>query len=161
ARTQMPLISSTQTAPTALESRGGQPVSTPTALPRPIYPSLYQINTRVWLTELSSAIGRAATLDDIPDAELDRVAAMGVDWVWLLSGWQTGSLCRQVSLNNPEWREEFQHTLPDLCDADIAGSGFAITGYSVSPGLGGDPALARLRERLRGRGLRLLLDFVP
>ena len=31
------------------------------------YPSLYQINTRVWLTELSRGLGRAATLDDIPD----------------------------------------------------------------------------------------------
>jgi glycosidase len=27
--------------------------------------------------------------------------------------------------------------------------------------LGGEAALARLRERLRQRGLRLLLDFVP
>ena len=31
----------------------------------------------------------------------------------------------------------------------------------MHPGLGGDAALARLRERLRKRGLRLLLDFVP
>ena len=35
------------------------------------YPSLFQINTRVWLTELSRVIGRPATLNDIPDAELD------------------------------------------------------------------------------------------
>ena len=35
----------------------------------PRYPALYQINTRVWLTELSRALGRRATLDDIPDAE--------------------------------------------------------------------------------------------
>ena len=41
----------------------------------PLCPSLYQINTRVWLTELSRALGRPATLDDIPDAELDRLAA--------------------------------------------------------------------------------------
>ncbi len=34
----------------------------------PRYPSLYQINTRVRLTELSRALGRPATLDDIPDA---------------------------------------------------------------------------------------------
>ena len=53
-------------------------------------PSLYQINTRVWLTELSRALGRPATLDDIPDAELDRLAEMGFDWVWFLSVWQTG-----------------------------------------------------------------------
>ena len=38
----------------------------------PLYPSLYQINTRVWLTELSRILGRRATLDDIPDTELDR-----------------------------------------------------------------------------------------
>ncbi len=44
---------------------------------------------------------------------------------------------------------------------DIAGSGFAITSYSVHGDLGGDAALARLRERLGKRGLRLLLDFVP
>jgi hypothetical protein len=31
------------------------------------YPSLYQVNTRVWLTELSRNLGRAATLDDVPD----------------------------------------------------------------------------------------------
>ena len=40
----------------------------------PLYPSLHQINTRVWLTELSQGLGRPATLDDIPDAELDRGA---------------------------------------------------------------------------------------
>src|SRR5262249_10543978 len=59
------------------------------------------------------------------------------------------------------WRREFAETLPDLRDDDIAGSGFAITGYTVHRALGGDAALARLRARLRGRGLRLMLDFVP
>jgi hypothetical protein len=44
--------------------------------------SLYQINTRVWLTELSRKLGRAATLNDVPDAELDRLAELGFDRVW-------------------------------------------------------------------------------
>ena len=39
-----------------------------------LYPSLYQINTRVWLTDLFRTLGRPATLDDIPDVELDRLA---------------------------------------------------------------------------------------
>jgi glycosidase len=129
--------------------------------PKPLYPSLYQINSRVWLTELSRKLGRAATLDDIPDEELDRIAALGFDWVWFLSVWQTGLASRRISRNDPEWRQEFQHTLPDLCDDDIPGSGFAITGYLVHKNLGGDAALARLRERLRKRALRLMLDFVP
>jgi hypothetical protein len=124
-------------------------------------PLLYQINTRVWLTELSEKLGRSATLDDIPDAELDRLAALGFDWIWLLSVWQTGPGAQQVSRSNPEWRREFHDTLPDLRDEDIAGSGFAITGYTVHTSLGGDAALARIRQRLAKRGLKLMLDFVP
>jgi hypothetical protein len=129
------------------------------ALPR--YPSLYQINTRAWVTELSRALGRAARLDDVPDAELDRLAETGFDWVWFLSVWQTGLAGQRISRTNAGWRKEFQDTLADLREEDIAGSGFAITGYTVHQSLGGDAALARLRDRLRRRGLRLLLDFVP
>jgi len=128
---------------------------------KPRYPSLYQVNTRVWLTELSRHLQRPAALDDIPETELDRIAKMGFDWVWLLSVWQTGPASRRVSRTDAEWRKGFQHTLPDLCDDDIMGSGFAITGYTVHESLGGNPALARFRERLRKRGLRLMLDFVP
>jgi len=127
----------------------------------PRYPALYQINTRVWLTELSHDLGRAATLDDIPDGALDRLAQQGFDWLWFLSVWQTGQASQRISRAIPELRKEFQETLPDLCEADIAGSGFAITGYTVHEHLGGDAALARLRARLQRRGLRLLLDFVP
>ncbi len=125
------------------------------------HPLLYQLNTRVWLTELSRTIGKPATLDDIPDGELDRLAQMGFDWVWFLSVWQTGAAGQRVSRANHEWRREFQETLPDLREEDIAGSGFAITGYRVHQALGGETALARLRKRLSKRGLKLLLDFVP
>jgi hypothetical protein len=127
----------------------------------PHYPALYQINTRVWLTELARGLGRPATLNDVPDAALDQWAAQGFDWVWFLSVWQTGPASQKVSRSNPEWRKDFQETLPDLHEEDICGSGFAITGYTVHTNLGGDAALARLRERLKKRGLRLMLDFVP
>lgn len=125
------------------------------------YPSLYQVNTRVWLTELSENLGRPATLDDIPDTELDRLAEMGFDWIWFLSVWATGEKGRKVSLENPEWRQEFEQTLRNLKEEDIGGSGFAIAEYHVHPNLGGDAALKRLRERLKSRGLNLMLDFVP
>jgi hypothetical protein len=125
------------------------------------YPSLYQINSRVWLTELSRALGKRATLDDIPDAELDGLAERAFDWVWFLSVWQTGPAARAISRANAGWRNEFQETLPDLREEDIAGSGFAIQNYTVHRDLGGDAALARLRQRLQKRGLKLMLDFVP
>jgi hypothetical protein len=125
------------------------------------YPTLYQINTRVWLTEMSRKLGRAAMLDDIPDAELDRLAELGFDWMWFLSVWQTGPAAQQVSRSNAGWRKEFQETLPDLREYDIAGSGFAIHNYTVHRDLGGAGALARLRQRLQQHGLKLMLDFVP
>ena len=125
------------------------------------YPSLYQINTRVVLTELSGKLGRPATLDDFPDSDLDRLVARGFDWVWFLSVWQTGPAGQRISRANAEWRREFHETLPDLREEDIAGSGFAITGYTVPDSMGGDAALARLRRRLTKRGLKLMLDFVP
>ena len=46
-----------------------------TAVPSPRHPSLYQLNTRARLAELADELGRPATLDDIPDASLDRFAA--------------------------------------------------------------------------------------
>jgi glycosidase len=130
-------------------------------LGNPRYPSLYQINARVWLTELSRALGRRATLDDVPDAALDQFAQQGFDWIWMLSVWQTGPAAQAVSRANLGWRREFEETLPDLTDEDIAGSGFAIQNYTVHRDLGGDAALARLRVRMQKRGLKLMLDFVP
>lgn len=86
---------------------------------------------------------------------------MGFDWLWLLSVWQTGTAGQHISRSNAAWRREFEQTLPDLREEDIAGSGFAITRYTVHRELGGDEALARLRTLARQRGLRLMLDFVP
>ena len=130
-------------------------------MPEPRYPVLYQANTRIWLNNLSRQLGRASTLEDIPDGELDRLAGLGFDWLYLLGAWTTGKAGRQVSRSNPEWRAEFQRILPDLNEEDICGSCFALRAYRVHPQLGGNAALERLRERLRPRGLRLMLDFVP
>jgi hypothetical protein len=127
----------------------------------PRYPSLYQINTRVWLRHLSHDAGSQITLADIGDATIDGFAERGFDWIWLLSVWQTGAAGRAVSRNNPQWRAEFAAVLPDLTEDDICGSGFSIAAYTVSDALGGPAALAQFRERLARRGIRLMLDFVP
>ena len=125
------------------------------------YPSLYQINTRVWLRELGSTLGRPATLADIPDAFLDQVAAQGFDYVWFLGLWQTGQAGREVSLSHPEWLKEFQATLPGFTEADVSGSPFAVTGYTLHRDFGREADLFSLKERLRARGLKLIVDFVP
>jgi len=125
------------------------------------YPVLYQINTRVYLQQRSRQLGRLATLDDIADTTLDEWVNQGFDWVYCLGVWQTGTKAPQVSRTNPEWVAEYQRLLVDLQDEDICGSCFAVTGYTVHTGMGGDAAMERLRDRLHRRGLKLMLDFVP
>ena len=129
--------------------------------PLPRFPSLYQINTRCYLAELEARLARPVTLHDVPDADVDRIASSGFDWVWLLGIWQTGEAGRQVSLRQPEWQGEYRELLPDFTSADVAGSPFAVREYAVHTDFGGAKALGDFRRRLAERGVRLMLDFVP
>jgi alpha amylase-like protein len=154
------------TTPTASTSRCSDcPRPPPSAWsespPGGLLNALYQINTRVWLHELGVALGRSATLADADDAVLDRIAADGFDWVWLLGVWQTGEAGRRVSLSRPEWQRQYREVLPDFAPDDVCGSPFAVREYVVNQDFGGPRALERLRKRLAERKLRLMLDFVP
>jgi glycosidase len=124
------------------------------------HPLLYQINTRVVLAELGAARRGPATLDDLPDSMLDRIAADGFEWVWMLGVWQTGEVGQEISRTNPSLRDAYAHELPGFDEPDIVGSPFAIREYRAHQAFGGDKALARLRSRLAARGLKLVLDFV-
>jgi hypothetical protein len=125
------------------------------------YPALEQIHTRLFLNGLAAPAGRRATLDDIPDGDLDRLAAEGFDWVWFLGVWQTGAAGRTEALADPALTVEYRRVLPDFEERDVCGSCFAVSSYTVHSDFGGNAALLRLRDRLRRRGLRLMLDFVP
>ena len=124
-------------------------------------PALFQLNTRARLCEIGAAGRGTASFDDLPDADLDRIAGDGFDWVWLLGIWQTGDAGRTVSLQQPEWQAEYREVLCDCTPADVVGSPFAVRDYVVHRDFGGPQALQRLRRRLAKRGLRLMLDFVP
>ncbi len=125
------------------------------------YPTLYQVNVRVWLQRLTKQLNRPAMLDDIADSVIDEWVQSGFDWVYFLGVWQTGKLAPQISRTNPEWVAEYQRLLSDLTDEDVCGSCFAVTAYSAHPTMGGNAALKRLRDRLHQCGLKLMLDFVP
>jgi hypothetical protein len=125
------------------------------------YPTLYQINTRVWLHELAGSLGRPATLADIPDDFLDRLASLGFDYIWFLGLWQTGAAGRQVALDRPDWRQAFQKMLPDLSEADVVSSPFGVVSYTLHRDFGDAAALPDLRRRLQARELKLMVDFVP
>jgi hypothetical protein len=125
------------------------------------HPLLFQVNTRITLEELGRSLRRPATLDDLPDALFDGLRERGFDWLWLLGVWRTGPASTSVSRSDPTLRAALLGALPDLTEADISGSPFAIRQYEVRSEWGGRAALARVRQRLEARGLRLLLDFVP
>lgn len=125
------------------------------------FPVLYEVNARIWLQEQGRTRGRCATLDDVSDRELDQIAALGFDWVWLMGAWQTGHAGRALSIRQSSWRADYARVLPDVRESDVCGSPYAVQAYTAHADFGGDAALHRLRERLHQRGLRLMLDFVP
>ncbi|HEX5758379.1 MAG TPA: alpha-amylase family glycosyl hydrolase [Thermoanaerobaculia bacterium] len=96
----------------------------------------------------------------MPVAELDRLAAAGVDLLWLMGVWPSGPRGIEIARTLPDLLADYRRLLPDFGDGDVGGSPYSIAAYAVDPALGGAGALARLRERLAARGMRLLLDFV-
>ncbi|MAS37586.1 MAG: alpha-amylase [Anaerolineaceae bacterium] len=124
----------------------------------PTKPVIYEINTWVWLTTLSEHYQRTITLENVPDEILDELVTYGLDAVWLMGVWarspKSVGLCRQ-------YVHEYRPALPDATQDDVVGSPYAVWDYQVDSHLGGRDALAALRQRLRDRGLQLVLDFVP
>ncbi len=127
----------------------------------PRHPLLYEINTRVWVRELSAATGRRLTLDTIPVEEIERIAAFGADAIWLMGVWTTGLTAIRLARTDPGLRVDYRRALADLTDGDVIGSPYAVSRYQVSAELGGPAALASLRAMLAGYGMQLVLDFVP
>ena len=66
------------------------------------------------LRDLSRELKRQATLNDVPDSLLDRLARAGFDWLWFLGVWQTGAAGRRVSREHHEWQTQFREILPDF-----------------------------------------------
>lgn len=121
-------------------------------------PIIYEINTWVWLNHLSRAYSCPITLANVPAREIEQLADWQFDAVWLMGLWHRGAATRKSALN---YLHEYRHALPDITEADVPGSAFAICDYQVEEQLGGRDGLAVFREQLREHGIKLILDFVP
>ncbi len=124
----------------------------------PRYPSLYQLNTRVWLRRLSSERGKQITLAEIDDATIDNSALQGFD----LAVERVADRARRPS---------------GL--AEQAGMASRVQSRPTRPSRGRHMRLrlrnhrlrrqrsdwgwrrAQFHERLARRGIKLMLDFVP
>ncbi len=122
---------------------------------------IYEINTWIWLNELSRKYDEKITLANIPEAEWDRLAGLGFNAVWLMGVWERSPAGLAIAMQNPGIMSDLRDALPDLNEEDIIGSPYCITDYHVDEGIGGDEGLDKARKELSSRGLRLILDFVP
>jgi hypothetical protein len=127
----------------------------------PEKPVIYEINTAVWLDDLSRRHGRQVTLADVAGADWDSVTPDGVDAVWLMGVWERSPAGLAVANANSELQASFRAALPDLRPEDVIGSPYCVRGYVVDNRFGGPEALAKARAALSSRGVRLLLDYVP
>lgn len=129
--------------------------------PWPKNPLLYEINTWVWLGELSRKAGRTLTLATVPVEEWERLAAWGFDAVWLMGIWERSPAGLAIANHNENLLAEFRRALPDFRTADNVGSPYCVRRYVVDEHLGGPSGLAAARQALAARGVGLILDFVP
>jgi Alpha amylase, catalytic domain len=127
----------------------------------PRYPTVYEINTWVWLAELSAKAGHPVALGSVPETEWDALAAHGFDAVWLMGVWERSPAGIAIANRNKNLLDEFKRVLPDFRPQDNVGSPYCVRRYVVDQHLGGPEGLAAARQELAKRDLRLILDFVP
>jgi len=127
----------------------------------PRYPTIYEINTWVWLSELSERSGTSVTLGSVPSAEWDALAARGFDGVWLMGVWERSPAGIGIAARNEGLLRAFHSALPDFSPGDNVGSAYCVRRYVADQHLGGAEGLPVARRMLAERGLRLILDFVP
>ncbi len=105
-------------------------------------------STYVWLDQLSRHYGRPIwRLDQIPDEELDTLAARGFTGLWLIGLWERSRASQTIKQlrGNPE----------------AVASAYSLMDYRIADDLGGDDAYRNLRDRAWARGMRLASDMVP
>ena len=105
-------------------------------------------STYVWLDQLSKLYRLPVKrLQDIPDAELDRIAERGFTALWLIGLWQRSHASQKIKQlhGNPEAKA----------------SAYALEKYEISSDIGGHEGYENLLQRARQRGIRLASDMVP
>src|SRR5512133_1285617 len=125
------------------------------------YPVFYEINTFVWLSELSKRYQQKISLENVPAEEWDALAKSGIDVVWLQGVWERSPEGKRISASNEMLRQEFMNALPDFEEEDNLGSAYCVRRYEVDERLGGKNGLAEARRQLITRRILLILDFIP
>ncbi len=120
-------------------------------------PSIYEINAAVFLNEESKKAATALTFATVPDSTWDDIEKLKIDAVWFMGVWERSPMAQKMAHNDPSLKK----ALPDLKEKDIFGSAYSIHNYVVDSRFGGDKSLAVARKKLKERGIKMILDYVP
>ena len=96
---------------------------------------LYEINTRVHCNRF----------DQVTQAELDELAQLGFDAVWMMGVWSISDGAQRIS---------------KITSDDFEGSPYAVPSYEINRDLGGRSQFSRLVKRAHATGLSVIVDFV-
>ena len=127
----------------------------------PAQPVIYEIDTAVWLGDLSRAAGQLVTLADVTGSDWDEITPDGANAVWLMGVWERSPAGLALTNANQELQASFREALPDLRPEDVIGSPYCVRRYVADDMFGGRSGLAAARAALAARGVRLILDYVP
>jgi hypothetical protein len=105
-------------------------------------------NSLIWLHQLSEKYGRPIDrLDEIPEQEIEELAARGITGLWLIGVWERSAASKRI-----------KHFSGNL---SAEASAYSLAGYRVAKSLGGTEALTGLRELAERNGIRLAADMTP
>jgi hypothetical protein len=79
----------------------------------PTHPVIYEVNTWVWLHDLAQEHGNPMTLDNIPEAELKRLADLNFDGIWLMGVWERSPAGCRIAREDPALQDTYRLALPD------------------------------------------------
>ncbi|MFA5354269.1 MAG: alpha-amylase family glycosyl hydrolase, partial [Thermodesulfovibrionales bacterium] len=127
-------------------------------------PRLFEINTALWLSELSHADGREVTLGDVPPHVWDGFRDLGFDYIWLMGVWRRSPAGLEAFRKDPAFlsvQAEMVAALPGYRDSNLIGSPYSVRAYEPDPLFGDWQGIDAAREELHKRRMGLVLDFVP
>ncbi|MBN1612749.1 MAG: hypothetical protein JW940_39365 [Polyangiaceae bacterium] len=123
---------------------------------------VYEINTVPWLADLTERHGSPIDLASVPDGEWDALVPFHFDAVWLMGVWRRSPAAAAIARATEGVIGDCAKVCPGFEPMrDVIGSPYAIQAYVADARVGGPAALAAAREKLKARGMRLFLDFVP
>src|SRR4030043_1926615 len=124
------------------------------------FPTIYEINTRVWLRRFNEG-DRRAKLSDIPTTYWDNLAEKGIDYIWLMGVWRVNETAVKKYCFDESLVTKYKSALDDWKENDVIGSPFAIDCYEINQNLGTVEDLLRIKNEMNLRKIKLILDFIP